>query len=52
MVPGSGAPDQTLEVFRLDDGGWRLVASVAGNAKIAAEPFDVMELDLAGVWAR
>ena len=43
---------QTLEVFRLDGGGWRLLASVAGSAKIAAEPFDVMELDLAGVWAR
>jgi Uma2 family endonuclease len=43
---------QTLEISRLEGGGWRLVASVAGNEKIRAEPFEVMELDLAGVWAR
>jgi hypothetical protein len=43
---------QLLEVFRLDDCGWRLVVSAAGNEKIRAEPFDAMELDLAGVWAR
>ena len=43
---------QLLEVFRLDDRGWRLVVSAAGNEKIRAEPFGAMELDLAGVWAR
>ena len=43
---------QTLEVFRLEGGGWRLVASVAGNEKIRAEPFEALELDLTGVWAR
>jgi Uma2 family endonuclease len=43
---------QLLEIFRLEGGGWRLVASAAGNQKIRGEPFDVMELDLAGVWAR
>lgn len=43
---------QTLEVFRLDGGGWRLVTSAAGNEKIRAEPFEAMELDLAGLWAR
>ena len=43
---------QTLEIFRLEGGGWRLVTSVAGNEKVRAEPFDAVELDLEGVWAR
>jgi putative restriction endonuclease len=43
---------QTLEVFRLEGGSWRLVANVAGNVKVRAEPFDAVELDLAGAWAR
>ncbi len=43
---------QTLEVFRLDGEGWRLAMTAAGNVRIRAEPFDVLELDLAGLWAR
>jgi Uma2 family endonuclease len=43
---------ETLEVFRLDGGGWRLVTSVAGPVRIAAEPFEAIEMDLARVWAR
>ena len=43
---------RTLEVFRLEGGAWRLVTSVAGEVKVRAEPFDAIELDLAGVWAR
>src|SRR5262249_35853533 len=31
---------ETLEIYRLDGGSWRLVNSVAGAAKIAAEPFE------------
>ena len=42
---------QLLEVFRLDDGGWRLAASAAGKERIRAEPFAALELDLAGLWA-
>jgi hypothetical protein len=42
---------QLLEVFRLESGGWRLLTSTAGNEKIHAEPFDAMELDLAGIWS-
>ena len=41
---------QLLEVFRLEGGGWRLLTSAAGNEKIRAEPFDAIELDLAGIW--
>jgi Uma2 family endonuclease len=43
---------QTLEVFRLDGDGWRLAMSAAGDAPVRAEPFDAVELDMAGLWAR
>ena len=43
---------ETLEVYRLDGGGWRLVASVAGGVKVRAEPFEALEIDLTSVWAR
>ena len=43
---------QTLEVFRLDGEGWRLVGTWHGEAKVRAEPFDVLELELAALWAR
>jgi Uma2 family endonuclease len=43
---------QTLEIFRLDGGAWRLVASASGSEKVRAEPFEGMELDLSAVWAR
>lgn len=43
---------ETLEVFRLEGGGWRVALSVAGSVVIRAEPFDAVEIDLAQVWAR
>ncbi len=43
---------KTLEVFRLDGEGWRVVMSVAGPVKVRAEPFDAVEIDLKHVWAR
>jgi hypothetical protein len=43
---------QTLEVYRLDGEGWRLVATWHGDAKVRAEPFDAIELELAALWAR
>ncbi len=43
---------ETLEVFRLDGGSWRLVTSVAGAVRIAAEPFEAVEMDLGRIWAR
>ena len=43
---------ETLEVYRLDTGAWRLVTSVAGSVTIRAEPFEAIELNLASVWAR
>jgi Uma2 family endonuclease len=45
-------PDaRTLEVFRRMEGGWMLVAVHARAAKVRAEPFDAVELDLAPLWA-
>lgn len=43
---------QTVEVYRLDDTGWRLVESTAGDAPARIEPFDAIELDGAALWAR
>jgi Uma2 family endonuclease len=43
---------QTLEVFRLDGEGWRLAMTAAGDTTVRAEPFDAIELVLAGLWAR
>jgi Uma2 family endonuclease len=42
---------QTLEILRLDDGRWTLIATAAGAAVIRPEPFDALELDLTWLWA-
>ena len=42
----------TLEVYRLDGEGWRLVQTHAGAAMIRPEPFDAVELDLGSLWSR
>jgi Uma2 family endonuclease len=42
----------TLEVYRLDAEGWRLVQTHAGQATICPEPFDALELDLGSLWSR
>ncbi len=41
-----------LEVWRLDDGRWREVDTWEGAARVRAEPFEAVELDLARLWAR
>jgi len=42
----------TLEVYRLDGDGWRLVQTYAGDETIRPEPFDAVELELASLWSR
>lgn len=42
---------QTLEVLRLEGGQWRLVGAYRDDARVRAEPFDAIELDLALLWA-
>lgn len=43
---------KTLEVFRLNGESWLLVGTWEGDAKVRAEPFDAVELELGGLWAR
>jgi Uma2 family endonuclease len=42
---------QTLEVLRIHDGKWLTLAVHCDDAKVRAEPFDAIELDLADLWA-
>jgi Uma2 family endonuclease len=44
--------EQYLEVLRLDGDTYRIVATHVAEAKVRAEPFDAIELDLAVLWAR
>lgn len=41
---------KTLEVYRLERGRWLLADTFAGDAKVHAEPFDAVELDLNDLW--
>jgi Uma2 family endonuclease len=42
---------RTLEVLRLDGASWRLAATHEGEAKVRAEPFDAIELELGFLWS-
>jgi Uma2 family endonuclease len=41
---------RTLEVMRLEQGQWRLLATHAGDAIVRAEPFEAAEIDLLPLW--
>lgn len=41
---------QTLEVFRLESGGWRLVATHGGDEAVRGEPFEAIEIRLGSLW--
>ena len=41
----------TLEVFRLQDGGWYRAAAFEGHLPIRAEPFDAVEIDMGRWWS-
>lgn len=41
---------RSLEVFRLETGGWKLVGSFGGDDRVRAEPFDAVELELSALW--
>ncbi len=43
--------ERTLEVFRLRDGVWSIVAVHTGDERVRAEPFDAIELALGELWA-
>ena len=42
---------RTLEVLRLHEGKWLTLAVHCDDARVHAEPFDALELDLAELWA-
>lgn len=44
--------EQYLEVLRLDGDTYRIVSTFTAEARVRAEPFDAIELDLALLWAR
>lgn len=44
-------PDaRTLEAFALDQGSWRLVATLVGEAPVSLPPFDAITFDLNALW--
>src|SRR5712691_4772955 len=42
--------ERTLEVLRLRDGAWTIVAVCSGSETVRVEPFDAIELALARLW--
>jgi Uma2 family endonuclease len=42
---------RTLDVFRLTQDRWHLVHSFSGEARVRAEPFETLELELALLWS-
>ncbi|HWW62094.1 MAG TPA: Uma2 family endonuclease [Thermoanaerobaculia bacterium] len=42
--------EQTFEVRRLENGSWLIVATYGGDDKVRAEPFELVEIDLASIW--
>jgi Uma2 family endonuclease len=45
------AARRTLEVMRLHEGKWLLLGTHRDDAKVRAEPFEAIELDLAVLWS-
>ena len=43
---------RTLEVLRLESARWSLLGTWRDDARVRAEPFDAIELELAALWAR
>jgi Uma2 family endonuclease len=43
--------EKTLEVYRLADARWSLLATYSDDERVRAEPFDAIELDLSILWA-
>jgi Uma2 family endonuclease len=42
--------ERTLEVLRLRDGAWTIVAVCSGSDPVRVEPFDAIELALGLLW--
>jgi Uma2 family endonuclease len=44
--------EQYLEVLRLDGETYRIIATHVADARVRAEPFDAIDLELKNLWAR
>lgn len=42
---------RTLEVLRLENGRWTIVATYGGDQVVRAEPFSEVEVQLSALWA-
>ncbi|MGH7440053.1 MAG: Uma2 family endonuclease, partial [Polyangiaceae bacterium] len=42
---------KTLEVLRFENGRWSIMATHTDDAKVRAEPFEAIELELGLLWA-
>jgi Uma2 family endonuclease len=42
--------ERTVEVFRLRDGAWTIVAVCSGSDTVRIEPFEAIELELGELW--
>ena len=42
--------ERTLEVMRLRDGAWTIVAVCSDSDVVRVEPFDAIELELGSLW--
>ena len=43
--------ERTLEVLRLRDGAWTIVAVCGDSDRVRVEPFEAIEMELARLWA-
>jgi hypothetical protein len=43
---------RTLEAYRLAAANWTLMGTWRDDAKVRVEPFEVLELELGGLWAK
>jgi len=43
---------RTLEVLKLEAGCWAVLGAFRDDARVRAEPFDAIELELGALWAR
>ncbi len=43
--------NRTLQVYRLEHGAWVVAQSFAGDARVRAQPFEAIELELAAWWS-
>ena len=51
LAPTTERFDRTLEVLRLRDGAWTIVAVCSDSDRVRIEPFEAIDLELGRLWA-